>query len=187
MVCSLKDLCDEMEIVMDDLHPYVRRCACPFEAFAHAWCDVSRRLHDFAAERPDLCTRLRYEDLVQDPHEHLTRILDFLGVPTSVDRLIAEAMGGKDAIGLGDWKTYRSTKIHSESVGRWQKLSPQTLNRLAGIMNSTLPRLGYDPVPLRPEVSREAARRQHQVKQMVANIAAVRVEERPVGQPVPVP
>jgi hypothetical protein len=187
VVCSLKDLCDEMEMVMDDLHPYVRRFASFYEAFARAWCDVSERLHAFAIEHAELCVRLRYEDLVEHPHEELARLFDFLHEPVSVDRVIGEALGGAEAIGLGDWKTYRRSKIHSESVGRWQKLSPQTVNRLAEIMNPTLERLDYEPVPKRPEVSREVARRQHQVKQMVARINAVQGDETAPPQPTPVP
>jgi hypothetical protein len=177
VVCSLKDLCDEMETVMDDLQPYTRRFASPYEAFAHAWCDVNQRLHAFAAGHPDLCVRLRYEDLVEHPHEHLARIFDFLGEPASVNRVIGEALGGAEAIGLGDWKTYGTSEIHSNSVGRWQRLSPQTVNRLASVMNPTLERLGYQPVAIREEVSREAARRQHQVKQMVARIATAKARE----------
>lgn len=184
VVCSLKDLCDEMEMVMDDLHPYVRRHANTYEAFGHAWCEVSQGLHDFAVGHSGACVRVRYEDLVENPHEHLARIFEFLGEPTSVNRLIGEALGGAEAIGLGDWKTYRTTKVHSESVGRWQKLSDQTINRLAAIMNPTLERIGYDRVPLRREVSGETARRQHQIKQMVAKAASAKAAEDPAIQPL---
>jgi hypothetical protein len=181
VVCSLKELADEMEMYMDELHGYVQRYASPYEAFAHAWSDVNCGLLRFVQERGPQAHWIRYEELVADPGQELQRLLEFLGEPADVDELCRLALCGKQNIGFGDWKAHQASQIYSSSVDRWRQLSESTVNRLARIVEPTLQELGYAPVELRQELDPSEARRRHAINQMIARMRA-QVTEEGTGQ-----
>ena len=150
-VCSVKELCDEMQMVMRELHRYVAEHAAPLIAFAHAWIDVNERLARFCDDHENWCVRVRYEDLVENPETELDRILTFLGEPTPAGALIADAMGRTETVGLGDWKTYKTSRISAGNVGRWKELPADLVNQIAQIANPMLQLLGYEPVETQTE------------------------------------
>lgn len=178
VVCSTKELCDEMEVFPYDLHDYIRRHPAAYEAFAHAWADTHERLLRFEAAHAEHCVRVRYEDLVADPPVELGRLLDFLGYPTDTQAMVAEAMKGRDVVGLGDWKTYEKKDITRSSMERWRQLSEATLARLAPIVNPVAQKFGYEPIAFAAAADDEKARRQHQIRMMVAKLKGERDTSR---------
>ena len=182
VVCSMKELCDKMEMYPAELHPYIRRHMAPMEALAHAWADTNENLLRLTVDRPDQCIKVQYEQLVDDPHTHLGEIFDFLGEPTDVKTLIRSAMRSTDKVGLGDWKTYQSTKVHATSVARWKKLSEETVVRLAPILNPVMSSIGYGAIPVNQASSVTAEEYQHryELSLVAARLAA---ERRPNQEP----
>ncbi len=170
VVCSTKELCDEMEVFPYELHDYVRRYPAQLDAFAHAWADANTRLLGFAAAHHTGCVRVRYEDLVADAPTQLGRILAFLGQPTDTAALVGRAMQSKDVVGLGDWKTYQKPAITGGSLERWRQLSEPTLARLAPIVNAVAQQFGYAPIQVAAAADDEKARRQHQLRMMVSKL-----------------
>lgn len=171
-VCSVEELCRKMQMYMRELHHYIQRYSDYYEAFAHAWVDVTRRMLRFTTDHPDWCVRVSYEDLVRQPAVELRRILVHLELPTDVDVLIGKAMKSTDTVGLGDWKTYESREISTKTVGRRSELSQDTVRRLAEIVNPTLEAVGYEAVVAEAEESAEEARRAYQVSRMIARMKA---------------
>ena len=169
VVCSIKELSDKMGVYLPELHHYVQRHPAPLEAFAHAWTGLNERLLALRDRQPDYAFALRYEDLVADTAPTLERLLGFLELPAPVEPIIAQAMGGKDTVGFGDWKTYQRKSISAASVGRWAALDDDTVARLVDIVGPTMARLGYDPVEVeRPD--QEEARRQYELGLMIARM-----------------
>ena len=178
VVTSTKELCDKMETYLPELHAYIRRHASPFEAFAHAWVDINQGLLRFAREHPGSCIQVRYEDLVEDPAEQMSRVMAFLDEPADVSALVADGMAEAKGIGLGDWKTYETRKITKSSVGRWtRELSVSTVRRLAPIVNPTMGALGYALVEVDAPVSDEEARRIYQIGRMVTRAKRISDKE----------
>lgn len=150
VICSTKELADQMGMYLPELHEYVVRFPSPHEAFAHAWNDANRRLLDFSRRRPDACRLIRYEDLTADPEAEMAKVCEFLGEPTDVPQLLQAAFAGDGGTGLGDWKTLRTRKVEATSVGRWKELSAWTLQRLVPVVDATMRELGYDPSEVMP-------------------------------------
>jgi hypothetical protein len=169
-VASMKELADEMETYLPEVHPYVRAHLSPHVAFAHAWVDVNRRLLAFEEKHAPCCIRVRYEDLVADGPAVMSRIFDFLGEPADVAAVIAAGTAREGAPGLGDWKTHGHAGIEAGSVGRWRNLTASTIARLAAVANPTLAALGYEPVVPPKAASGAAARRQYQIHAAIARM-----------------
>jgi len=186
VVCSIKELTDKMEMYVAELHTYIRHYPAPLEAFAHAWGEMHARLRRFVSDYPDDCLMLKYEDLVHHPAEALQRVFDFLGEPADVPTILSHALQGTEAIGLGDWKTYERRAIHTESVGRWQHLSPSTLHRLVNILAAEMELAGYPPIAAAPPPQGEVARRQYELALLVTHMRSERQEAgkaREAGHP----
>ncbi|HEX2078201.1 MAG TPA: sulfotransferase [Longimicrobium sp.] len=161
VVVSLNDLCQKNGAYLAELHDYVRRHPVIFEAFAHAWVDLTRAMLELAERRPGTLL-VRYEDLVADPEAALRRILAHLGEEWHPP-LLEEAMRDRGSVGLGDWKTYERRTVGQESVGRWRELSPRTLRRLGEICNPTLRAAGYEPVEAQPVGGEDQAQRSYEL------------------------
>jgi protein-tyrosine sulfotransferase len=170
VVCSIKELTDKMEMYVSELHTYVRQYPAPLEAFAHAWVEMHRRLRCFVSNHHDDCLMLKYEDLVHDPAEELQRVFDFLGEPADVPAILAQAVHGTEAIGLGDWKTYERRAIHTESVGRWRRLSPSAVHGLVNIIAAEMELAGYPPISAAQSPRPEVARRQYELGLLVTHM-----------------
>lgn len=170
VVCSLKELTDKMEMYVAELHTYIRQYPAPLEAFAHAWVDMQARLRRFMSNHPNDCLMLKYEDLIHNPAAELQRVFDFLGEPADVPAILAQALHGTEAIGLGDWKTYERRAIHTESVERWRLLSPSTVHGLVHIIAVEMELAGYPPIAAALLPQPEAARRQYRLGLLVTHM-----------------
>jgi hypothetical protein len=162
VACSLRELSEKNGGYLHELHAYVVRHPMVLEACAHAWVDVARALAAFAQRHPRNALVVRYEDLAAAPDATMAQIMTFLGETWSPD-LLAQALGKRDDVGLGDWKTYARQTIDAASVGRRRELSRDTLCRLGAICNPTLRACGYEPIAADDEPDPETARRRYQL------------------------
>lgn len=174
VVCSMKELADEMDRYLPEVHSYLCRHSSPHEAMAHAWVDANQRLLGLIAERPSQCLMVRYEDLLEQPVRELTRLFDFLDEPTDVGKLMETAFRGGTAVGLGDWKTYETTGFDRGRVGRSRDLPPDVVARIATVINPTMMLLGYDAVVAPPVPTAEEARRRYRAMKLVRQMQSQR-------------
>lgn len=73
----------------------------------------------FLRERPVPLVHVRYEELVADPHEHMRRVCDFLGLPFEPG-MVEYGEHEHTSKGLGDPITVgRETRPTTRSVARW--------------------------------------------------------------------
>jgi hypothetical protein len=158
---SLKDLCDANEIYLREIHDYIVRYPRPLVAFAHLWADVTEKLLDLAARRPDSAIVLRYEDLVRAPSAEMERLARFLELEAGHDLL--PALLNDRPKGLGDWKTYEKTAVEDSSIDRWRSLSAAAVTRLAPIVNPILERTGYLRVEAAAAPTSEQAMRRYEL------------------------
>lgn len=161
-VLSLQDLAEANETHIAELHDYIARYPRPLEAYAHAWCDVTRDLLDFAARHSANATLLRYEDLVSDPEAVCERIFDFLGEAWDPN-ILEKAMAPERIDGIGDWKIHSRPTIDSSSVGRWKTLRQDIVSRLGPIVNPLLVDCDYDPVPVEALPDHDRAMRRYEM------------------------
>lgn len=165
VACSLKEFSDELEGYIAELRPYVQRYPRPLEAFAHAWVDVTTALLALVERNPASAIVLRYEDLVASPAVTLAGLFDFLGEDWD-EGLLRRAFDEKDVVGLGDWKTYATKGLKSDSIERWRRLPEETSARLAPIVNSTLVAAGYPPIEAARQLSNDDAMRRYELAMM---------------------
>lgn len=159
---SLHDLSEANEIYIKELHDYIARFPRPLEAYAHAWCEVTDGLLQFANRNRSNSMLVRYEDLVSDPSAVCESIFGFLGEawnPEILDRALAT-----DSVdGIGDWKIYSRPRIDNSSVGRWKALRQDTVSRLGSIVNPLLADCGYDPVAVAELPDHDQAMRRYEL------------------------
>jgi protein-tyrosine sulfotransferase len=120
------------------------------QSLALYWCDHVARMQSFEDANPGRTLRVRYEDLVADPEETVTRIFAFLGVATDPAAL-ASALAPKTlsaAVVPGDLKARFREGIDSSSVGRgWtvpmEMIQPEVRERVEKFSRA----LDYPPIP----------------------------------------
>lgn len=145
VACSCEELVAANGAIPLELHEYVRHNNVPLEAYCEAWVDATEKILDFAERHPANSMVCRYEDLVSDPETTLKRVFALVGEEWDTE-LVGRALGETGDVGLGDWKTYRSSEISQRSIGRWQSLSQPMIGRLASIANDTLHRAGFERI-----------------------------------------
>lgn len=125
--------------------PYVQTSPGNFAAaLASYWLDHVGRALSWEKAHPEMCYRLRYEDLVLSPEEAVTGIQRFLGVEEDVSVLVGAFERGP-ARGPGDYKIEHTRGIHAQSLGHGKRV-PVTLlpPPLIQALNEQLAALGYD-------------------------------------------
>lgn len=162
VACSIEDLCQKNGGYLKEIHEYVIRYPLRLEAFAHAWVDLSRSIDAFAKRHPQNAIAIRYEDLTANPDATMAHVMDFVGEKWAPG-LVDEALQSRRGLGLGDWKTYGRASVDQSSVGRWRKLSRDTINRLAVICNPTLADCGYETIEVQGERSKDEVRRRLEI------------------------
>ena len=65
---------------------------------------------------------ISYEDLVEDPAKEVSKLLDFLNLPTDVNLLEPTAAELEKVVQMPGWQHNEHGKIGKSSVGRFQKL-----------------------------------------------------------------
>jgi len=158
VACSMRDLSEQGEAYLSELHEYIQRYPRPLEAFCHAWVDSAHTIESLYQRRPEQTVTLRYEDLIDDTDKEMTRILEFIGIEWDRNS-IQQALNRTDDVGLGDWRSYQNREINKSSVGRWENLSRTTRSELGHIVNSTLETWGYKPISILQDQHPDEAQR----------------------------
>jgi hypothetical protein len=161
---SLREFVDVMEGPIEELMRFLQQHRRFMPAYAAAWAKVTGDLVDAAERYPDDVLALRYEDLVESPHEALSQLFEFVGEQCDVDELLASAFKVTDVQGLGDYKGFESKSLDSRGIGRWHELPERVQAEMADIVNPLLEKLGYEQVT----ASRSAsdAMRMHELAMM---------------------
>ncbi len=126
--------------------PYVQSSADNFvAALASHWLShVEAALH-WEKEHPDLCHRVRYEDLVAAPEETVSRIFGFLGVDVDLSVLERAFVRARNETGPGDYKVTYTSAVHAASVGRGKRVPLSMIPPpLLEMINAKLVELGYE-------------------------------------------
>jgi hypothetical protein len=159
---SLQDLCEKNGGYLSELHEYVARYPMTLEAFAHVWVDLAQAVKGLVERHPKNAVLVKYEELTTDTDATMARIMESVGEHWD-PALVDDAMEKRRALGLGDWKTYGRKSVDPSSVGRWRKLSRDTISRLGAICNPTLLQCGYDAVEVEAERGDEEVRRRLEI------------------------
>jgi len=175
-VASVQEWCLKAESFPEELHRYIVGEQQPLVAFARAWVDVVRSLDLLAEQLPENVLTIRYEDLVKEPEGVIRRALEFLDEPWEPG-LLERGLSAENLGGFGDWKTYGQTRIETGSVDRWRRLSQGTIGDLVPIVNPTLVRHGYEPIPHTDAESQDAALRRYELGLMAQAVTAARKSE----------
>jgi amino acid adenylation domain-containing protein len=145
VAASLVELSERVGGYYSEFHRYVSQSQYPIEAFVRMWAERTDLLLDFAERRRSQVCLVRYEDLVSDTDKVMNTIFGFIGISEQAG--IAErVLKNKDTTGIGDWKASQNTEVRTDRVGRWKRLSPAVIPKLARIANPVLERAGYAPI-----------------------------------------
>lgn len=164
---SLQEFTGAMEGPIEELMPFIEAYRRSLPAYAAAWAKVTSDLVTAAQQSPDDVLALRYEDLVEKPEEVLGELFEFLGENCDARELLARAFEPAEVAGLGDYKTFETKGLVSQSIGRWNELPERIQAEMAPIVNPLLERLGYETVSAAP--SSIDAMRMHELAMMYKN------------------
>jgi hypothetical protein len=116
-------------------------------ALARYWLDNATLIAGVEETHPELCHRVRYEDLVENPESVMRDVYTFIGVRQAPGVAQACFSRERERFGPSDHKIWATSSVNSDSVGRGESvpaglIPPQvitTINELTG-------KLGYLPV-----------------------------------------
>jgi protein-tyrosine sulfotransferase len=113
-------------------------------ALASYWVDHVGRALTWEEQHPEMCHRLRYEDLVTQPEVMTAGMQRFLQVRQDPS-VVRRALRRDSTRGPGDYKIEHTRSIHADSVGRGKRV-PVTLlpAALLDAVNEQLTKLGYE-------------------------------------------
>ena len=114
-------------------------------AYTRMWAEISRRMLEFRTLHPDRVFVLRYEDLVADPDQALSKMFGFFGeeLPKGLTDK-AFAAPPKMLPGWQGHEVTRTKKVESDHVGLWKSWDPNVVKACAPLVNDLLLAWGYD-------------------------------------------
>jgi Sulfotransferase family len=113
-------------------------------ALARYWCDGAGAILAAEERFPEVCHRVRYEDLVADPEDTTAKVLDFLGVPQVPGITERCFTAERERSGPADYKIWHTPRVTAASVGRgWALPLGMIPEPVLGQMNEMAGRLGY--------------------------------------------
>jgi hypothetical protein len=112
------------------------------EAWARFWVEVYENLHPLLLEAPKRTRLLRYEALVDDPAGTLRPLCRFIGEKYS-PRMLDQAFTMEHRKGFQDSSIRRTTKVHSDSIGRWKSWPAREARAVWKIVAPTAAKYGY--------------------------------------------
>jgi Sulfotransferase family len=113
-------------------------------AIGSYWLSCAQAIIGFQEAHPEVCHRVRYEDLVTDPEGTAAAIFDFLGAAPAPGIPETSFRTAHEAGGPGDEKIWFTGGVTSGSVGRGLSVPAAALpSALAEAVNETLTKLGY--------------------------------------------
>lgn len=128
--------------------PFVQRSPDNFvAALANYWLSHVEGALQWQQAHPELCHRVRYEDLVTSPDSTVAEIFAFLGVdqdPTVLERVFARPSAAR---GPGDYKVVFTSSVKPTSIGHGKHVPVDMLPPpLLEAANEKLEALGYAPL-----------------------------------------
>jgi hypothetical protein len=115
-------------------------------ALARYWLDHVSGALAWEQKHPDICTRVRYEDVVANPEANIKRVQKFLGVREDLT-VLRRAFDREPARGPGDYKVVHTSAVHAGSVGHGKRVPIGMLPPpLLTAINEKLEILGYPPL-----------------------------------------
>lgn len=154
------NFCDSLGFYPKEMHKYISQYQYPIEAFTRSWLEVCEDLIELKEKYPDNCRIFRYEDLVSNPQATLTDILSFVG-ETYEENILIDSLSSDTSLGFGDHKSYQTSKVHSESVGKWHKIPNYQRQLVAPLVNPMLEYFNYPTIEENEEVSIDESRQQY--------------------------
>jgi hypothetical protein len=88
--------------------------------------------------------QLRYEDLVTEPKEQLTALLNFLALESRDSMLEYRQQGGSDTSNTPSYQQV-SEPLHTRSIGKWRHYSIQLESSLS-VLQPWVKRFGYPEI-----------------------------------------
>ncbi len=125
--------------------PYVQRFpGNTVAALGSYWLDHVTRALEWEKRHPDLCLRVRYEDLVTTPDEVVAGVQSFLGVVQHPE-VLHTAFGRDMSLGPADYKIEHTTSVHAQSIGHGKRVPVSMLPPpLLAAISEKLEALGYE-------------------------------------------
>jgi hypothetical protein len=116
-------------------------------AVADYWVCQTRPILEFERAHPEVCLRLRYEDLAAEPTATARRIFAFLDesdAPVVAAGFLAER---RDRSGPADHKIWETSRVHADSVGRGIRVPVTAIpSAILALVNELHGELGYGVV-----------------------------------------
>ncbi len=113
------------------------------EYIAYVQAETLRLLTAWQNRRHRVCL-VRYEDLIEQPLDALSNMLQYLGLDASPS--ILDGMLHKAAIDTAELRRHRTSETMRDSVGRWRRDLDPTLHQLClEAFGTTLEKFGYAP------------------------------------------
>ena len=115
-----------------------------YKVAAWKWNDSIKTYDWLSKAAPERLLLVKYEDLVTQPQETITRISNFLEVPYT-DRML-DHRKEVDNLGVSDSYFHSNLKnaINPDSIGKWKReFSPEMAKKVTALVASQMPRFGY--------------------------------------------
>jgi protein-tyrosine sulfotransferase len=111
-------------------------------AWAKYWLEVNYVLMAFASGAPERAKIITYEGLVSQTVPTVRDLFAFLGEALPED-LISKVFTTRRYKGFGDHKIATTSRIHTDSVGRWRTWKKPEIDAIWEIVQPLATRLGY--------------------------------------------
>jgi hypothetical protein len=116
-------------------------------ALARYWLDNATQIAGVEEAHPELCHRVRYEDLVEDPEGVMREVYAFIGVRRAPGVASTCFSGERERFGPADHKIWATASVSRDSVGSGQSVPAGLIPPpVATAINELAEKLGYLPV-----------------------------------------
>ena len=97
--------------------------------WAKYWTEVYERAQWLVKTHPERTHVVRYENLVRDPQENLSRVLEFLGEPPELLD-VERAFSMKHTAGYQDSHILKTTRIRTDRMNQWRNWEVEEIRAL---------------------------------------------------------
>jgi hypothetical protein len=116
-------------------------------ALARYWLENATLIAGVQEAHPELCHRVRYEDLVEDTEGVMRGVYAFLGVSPAPGVASACFTGERERFGPADHKIWATSAVSGDSVGRGESIPAGMIPpQVTAAINELTGKLGYLPV-----------------------------------------
>jgi hypothetical protein len=164
VIASNIDLARTMGSQLPELFALTQGTNPEHDGYAKAWVDRQNALDDFVGRNKADCFSIRYEDLLSDPIDSLTKLLSFMELKQDPQKMIEEAFKDDAPIGLGDFRINETHGLATPVKDGWRKRLPRVaVSRIVPVVAELMQRHGYTVPRIPSGLSREDAVRQFEM------------------------